>query len=128
MQVQPAEPRNIYNGTLMLAYGYLDQPYCQVNAANNEWTCITTASPQHEGGSGEHMISQVSTDEGRTWSAPVFLEDEDIGIDNSYGTLAITPYGRLYCMYWNHTLYITRYISHIITSLPLFSKWCKIWI
>ncbi len=43
---------------------YLDQPYCQANAKTGDWTCITTASPEHEGGSGEHMISQVSMDEG----------------------------------------------------------------
>jgi len=45
------------------------------------------------------MISQTSTDEGATWSKPVFLEDEHIGVDNSYGTLAITPSGRIYCLY-----------------------------
>lgn len=96
--VQPAEPRNIVNGTVMLAWGYLDQPYCQVNPANDEWTCITTANPTREGAL-EHMISQVSTDEGHSWSSPSYIEPEGVGIDNSYGTLAISRTGRLYAMY-----------------------------
>jgi hypothetical protein len=97
--VQPAEPRNIANGTLMYKTGYLDQPYCVENPQNGEWTCTTTAGDAHEGGGGEHMVSQVSSDQGLTWSEPTFVEPRGIGIDNSYGTLAITTFGRIYCIY-----------------------------
>jgi hypothetical protein len=51
----------------------LDQPYCQANAKTGDWTCITTASPVREGGSGEHMISQVSMDEGCVSSLAVLV-------------------------------------------------------
>eukprot|EP00041_Stephanoeca_diplocostata_P023605 m.582544 g.582544 ORF g.582544 m.582544 type:complete len:792 (-) comp22337_c1_seq16:1784-4159(-) len=97
--VEPKESRNILNGTVMYNTGYLDQPYCQINPKTNEWTCITTAQSAHEGGPGEHLISQVSTDEGKTWSDPARLEPLAVGIDNSYGTLAIAETGRLYAMY-----------------------------
>eukprot|EP01052_Picozoa_sp_SAG31_P019125 SAG31_NODE_1383_length_8578_cov_3.660573_10_plen_84_part_00 len=33
-----------------------------------QWTCTTTAGDVHEGGGGEHMVSQVSSDQGLTWS------------------------------------------------------------
>jgi len=94
------DPRDISNGTVMMATGYLDQPYCVQSTGRTpaEWTCIITAGNVHEGGNGEHMVAVTSTDAGRTWSTPVLLEPNTT-IDNAYGTIVISPKNRIYCIY-----------------------------
>ena len=81
------DPRNIFCGTLMLQSGYLDQPYCVVNPATADWTCVLCQTLNHEGGAGERVISIVSEDGGATWSDPVPLEPTST---NSSSTIAIS--------------------------------------
>ena len=92
---EPAESRNILNGTVMLQDDYLDQPYCQIVPGSGDWCCVVTAAGNHEGGTGEHMVSIVSSDEGATWSAPVVIEPPPFELASAYGTLAVARAGRL---------------------------------
>lgn len=110
------DPRDISNGTVMLATGYLDQPYCVQSTGRSpvEWTCIVTDGAVHEGGSGEHMVAVMSTDKGKTWSSPVLLE-QNTTLDNAYGTIVISPRNRIYCIY-NMNL---DNITHLPDGKPL---------
>ena len=107
------DPRNIFCGTLMLQSGYLDQPYCVVNPATADWTCVLCQTLNHEGGAGERVISIVSEDGGATWSDPVPLEPTSTNsssttattnsLTNSYAAVLLAPtlgsIGRIYAVY-----------------------------
>eukprot|EP01079_Euglenida_sp_SAG-EU17-18_P002137 gene2137-3068_t len=101
----PAPPeipdsRSFSAGVRVLLDDYLDQPYCIQGAGprRDAWVCIITADSFHEGGAGEHMVSVTSTDHGANWSAPVRIEPNTT-LANSYGTVVVTPAGRVYAMY-----------------------------
>jgi len=105
------DPRNIYNGTLMLRTGYLDQPYCVVlNATSSSperWLCTITGSTGGEGSSSEHISSLFSPDQGHSWSKPLALEPPALAttIANAYSTMVAAPgmgaggVDRVYCIY-----------------------------
>ena len=65
--------RNIANGSVMLNDGYSDQPYI-VKTDDGAWLAVTTTGAGVEGAGGQHVISQRSTDLGKTWSPPVDVE------------------------------------------------------
>ncbi|XP_065833613.1 uncharacterized protein [Oscarella lobularis] len=93
------DPRYLSNGSEMLVSGYLDQPYCVVDASRaRRWVCTITQDSQHEGGQGERVVSLFSSDKGKTWSHPLALEP-NTSLANSYSTILITPAGRIYAIY-----------------------------
>lgn len=91
------DPRHLANGWVIPDEGYCDQPYV-VRTADGAWLCALTTASGHEGSRTQHVITQRSTDRGRTWSAPVRLESPDAP-ENSYAVLLATPSGRVYCFY-----------------------------
>src|SRR5690348_5061239 len=74
--------RNIANGSVMLKDGYSDQPYI-AKTDDGAWLAVTTTGLGVEGAGGQHVISQRSTDLGKTWSAPVDVEPAN-GPEASY--------------------------------------------
>lgn len=95
--------RNIRNGKVIPDEGYSDQPYVVKSIdGNNHWLCVMTTGPGNEGAQGQHVIAQVSRDQGATWSEPVDIEPSD-GPEASWGVPYITPSGRVYVFYtFNH--------------------------
>ena len=89
--------RNIVNGHVLLDHGYADQPYI-VKTDDGAWLAVTTTGAGVEGAGGQHVVSQRSTDLGRTWANPVDVEPAS-GPEASYAVLLKTPYGRIYVFY-----------------------------
>ena len=110
----PVDSRDLRAGTVMLSTGYLDQPYCAKVLPHPRselpltWTCIITDGAVHEGGAGEHMVAVLSTDKGATWSRPYPIEPANNTLANSYGTIVVSPRGRLYCIYNYNINNVTR--------------------
>jgi hypothetical protein len=79
------DARNIFNGTLMLHSGYLDQPFCDV-VPSGRWVCTVRIQPRDT--TPSHVISPFapsrapradvasfwSDNAGASWSAPVPIE------------------------------------------------------
>ncbi|EIP99067.1 BNR/Asp-box repeat protein [Opitutaceae bacterium TAV1] len=95
------DPRNIRHGHRIPAQNYCDQPYV-VCAADGAWVCVLTTGVGHEGDPGQTIAAMRSTDEGRTWSDPVYLEPAD-GPESSYAVALCTPSGRIYTFYNHNT-------------------------
>ncbi len=76
---------------------YADQPYI-VQTDDGAWLCTVTTGRGREGASSQHVVSLRSADRGRTWSAPVSLEPDDVP-ENSYAVLLKSAAGRIYCFY-----------------------------
>jgi hypothetical protein len=98
--------RNIRTGRAIPTETYSDQPYI-VNTADGAWLCVVTTGVGREGQSGQHVVTVRSSDEGRTWSAPVDVEPAD-GPEASYAVLLAVPEGypnagRIYCFYNHNT-------------------------
>ncbi len=98
LQGQPAmDWRNIKNGSLIPREGYSDQPYVVITRDGN-WLCVLTTGKGIEGEPGQHIISTISSDQGRTWSKPVDIEPAD-GPEASWVMPLIVPSGRVYAFY-----------------------------
>ena len=78
--------------------GYSDQPYCVVNN-DGSWTCVMTVGGGREGQPGQHVVSTLSEDGGRTWSDFARIEPPD-GPEASWAQpLLIPETGRIYVFY-----------------------------
>jgi hypothetical protein len=88
-----ADPRDIYNGTVMLHDSYLDQPYCDIIPSTGRWVCTVTDNSKPEGSMGEHVACIWSDDEGRTWSKPVSVEPapNNTLLANAYSMTIVAP-------------------------------------
>ena len=95
--VRAADHRNIANGLRLPSEGYSDQPYVVVTS-NGTWVCTLTTGKGLEGQQGQHVVSTVSKDQGKTWSELVPIEP-DTGPEASWVTPLITPSGRIYAFY-----------------------------
>lgn len=95
--VRAVDPRNLANGLHIPCKNYCDQPYVVVTS-NGMWVCTLTTGKGLEGQPGQHVVSTVSADQGKTWSEPVDIESET-GPEASWVTPLITPYGRIYAFY-----------------------------
>ncbi|MBN9661967.1 MAG: exo-alpha-sialidase [Acidobacteria bacterium] len=89
--------RNVKNGWQIPREGYSDQPYVVVTRDGN-WLCVLTTGRGVEGEPGQHIISTISTDQGRTWSTPIDIEPAD-GPEASWVMPFIAPGGRVYVFY-----------------------------
>ncbi|HEY4155067.1 MAG TPA: exo-alpha-sialidase [Puia sp.] len=94
---QSADPRNIVNGYSIYDNGYIDQPYAVV-LNNGNWLCVFTTGAGTESKPGQHIVSSVSSDQGKTWTKPVDIEPST-GPSASWATPYITPFGRVYVFY-----------------------------
>ena len=89
--------RNVRAGYRIPDESYCDQPYVVVSNDGN-WLCTLTTGRGHEGQRGQHIISTISRDKGRTWSEPVDIEPAD-GPEASWVVPLVTPGGRVYAFY-----------------------------
>ena len=91
------DPRNITTGRMIPDEGYCDQPYVVITQDGN-WLCTLTTGPGHEGQGGQHVVSTISTDQGKTWSPLVDIEPAD-GPEASWVVPLVVPGGRVYAFY-----------------------------
>ncbi len=77
--------------------GYCDQPYAAVNQ-RGEWVVVMTTGRGVEGEPGQHIVSTVSRDRGRTWGPLVDVEPAN-GPEASWATCAMAPSGRIFVFY-----------------------------
>ncbi|MFB3829082.1 MAG: exo-alpha-sialidase [Bryobacteraceae bacterium] len=91
------DPRNIRNGSPIPKEGYCDQPYVVKNG-DGSWLCVLTTGKGVEGQPGQHVVSTISRDRGRTWSPLVDIEPAG-GPEASWVMPLKTPYGRVYAFY-----------------------------
>ncbi len=94
---QQVDWRNAKHGDLIYTYGYCDQPYVVV-LENGKWLTVFTTNAGHEGTEGQHIVSSISEDKGKTWSDPVRIEEP--GTESaSWAMPYLTDYGRVYVFY-----------------------------
>jgi len=93
----PTDWRNIKNGSAIPREGYSDQPYVVITRDGN-WLCVLTTGKGVEGESGQHIISTISSDRGKSWSAPVDIEPAN-GPEASWVMPLCIPSGRVYVFY-----------------------------
>lgn len=94
---QKTDYRNIATGHPIFTNGYMDQPYVVV-LQNGNWLCVFTTGAGKESHAGQHIVSMVSGDKGKTWSPPVDIEPST-GPAASWATPYITDFGRVYVFY-----------------------------
>lgn len=94
---EPTDPRDIRTGLRLPGQAYCDQPYV-VLTRDGDWLCVLTTGAGREGQRGQHVVSTVSQDRGRTWSPLVDIEPAD-GPEASWGVPLVTPSGRVYAFY-----------------------------
>lgn len=95
---QKADWRNIENAISSLPdESYCDQPYSVVNH-QNEWVVVMTTGAGHEGQPGQHVVSTISKDKGKTWTPLVDIEPPT-GPEASWVNPLIVPSGRIYAFY-----------------------------
>lgn len=92
------DPRHITNGWEIPSEGYCDQPYVVVNA-DGSWTATMTTGKGHEGQHGQHIVSTVSADRGRSWSPLVDIEPASGPEASWVMPLLIPETGRIYAFY-----------------------------
>ena len=71
---QEKDWRNIDNAISAIPdEGYCDQPYSVINS-KGEWVVVLTTGMGLEGQPGQHVVSTISKDRGKTWSPLVDIE------------------------------------------------------
>ncbi len=98
---RPRDWRNIRAGWEIPTQNYSDQPYI-VKTDDGAWLVCVTTGAGREGQPGQHVITMRSTDQGRSWSAPVEVEPAD-GPEASYAVMLKAPSGRVYIFYNHNT-------------------------
>jgi len=96
-QSQSADPRDLQNGYSIYDNGYIDQPYVVV-LKDGRWLCVFTTGAGIESTPGQHIVSTISSDQGKTWSPPVSIEP-NTGPSASWATPYLTKFGRVYVFY-----------------------------
>ena len=96
------DPRHIVNGRMIPTEHYCDQPFV-VKTDDGAWLCCVTTGAGHEGAQGQHVTTMRSTDCGKTWSAPVPVEQQPYDVENSYAVMLKASAGRVYIFYNHNT-------------------------
>ncbi len=89
--------RDIATGYVIPDEGYCDQPYVVITRDGN-WLCLLTTAGGNEGAANSHVVSTISSDQGRTWSQLVELEPVD-GPPSVYSLPVVAHTGRVYAFY-----------------------------
>ena len=114
------DARHIDNGHQIYSVTYADQPYI-VGLDDGTWLCCATVGSGREGQQGQHVVTFLSRDRGRTWSEPVAVEPPD-GPEASYAVMLKVPSGRVYIFY-NHN---TDNIRQVKADRPAYPDgWCR---
>ena len=114
------DARHIDNGHQIYSVTYADQPYIVV-LDDGTWLCCSTVGSGREGQQGQHVVTFLSRDRGRTWSEPVAVEPPD-GPEASYAVMLKVPSGRVYIFY-NHN---TDNIRQVKADRPAYPDgWCR---
>jgi hypothetical protein len=102
VSAQSKDWRNLENAISEIpSEGYCDQPYVVVNQ-QGEWVVVMTTTKGHEGEPGQHVVSTISRDRGRTWS-PLADVEPATGPEASWATSVMVPSGRIYVFYTYNT-------------------------
>lgn len=116
--------RNIENSlSIIPSEGYCDQPYAVINK-RGEWVVVMTTGAHDEGQLGQHVISTISRDRGKTWLEPVSVEPST-GPEASWATILIVPSGRIYVFYtynWENMRQVLDVNGNPIDRVDTFGK------
>lgn len=96
--IMDIDQRHIACGWEIPSEGYCDQPYVVVNN-DGSWTCCMTTGSGHEGATGQHVVSLVSRDRGRSWEGPFDIEPADGPEASWVMPLRVPETGRIYAFY-----------------------------
>ncbi len=95
------DTRHITNGNEIPTVSYSDQPYI-VKTDDGAWLCCVTTGTGEEGEPGQSVTTMRSTDKGKTWDDPVYIEPIG-GPENSFAVLLKANSGRIYIFYNHNT-------------------------
>ena len=96
-QSASGDSRNIKTGSLIPKEGYCDQPYVIITNDGN-WLCTMTTGGGVEGQPGQHIVSTISSDKGKTWTPLADIEPVN-GPEASWVMPLKIPSGRVYVFY-----------------------------
>lgn len=98
LSAQYQDWRNVTIGAFPIYInGYCDQPYVVI-LPGGKWLCVFTTGEGAEGTGGQHIVSTLSEDHGRTWTKPVKIEKP--GSESaSWAMPYVTSFGRVYVFY-----------------------------
>ncbi len=94
---QKKDSRDVFSGTLIYNNSYIDQPYV-VKLKDGSWLCVFTTGAESESRPGQHIVSIITKDQGKTWSNPIKIEP-NVGPISSWAIPYLTSYGRIYVFY-----------------------------
>jgi len=101
--------RDIRQGREIPTEYYADQPYI-VKTDDGAWLVCVTTGAKREGQAGQHVVTMRSTDQGKSWSAPVDVEPAT-GPEASYAVMLKVPSGRVYIFYNHNTDNVRKAIA-----------------
>jgi len=104
-----ADWRDIRQGREIPTDYYADQPYI-VKTDDGAWLVCVTTGAKREGQPGQHVVTMRSTDQGKSWSAPVDVEPA-AGPEASYAVMLKVPSGRVYIFYNHNTDNVRKAIA-----------------
>ncbi len=91
------DPRAVETGHQIPSENYCDQPYVVV-LPDGHWLCVLTTGRGLESTPGQHVVSTISTDHGRTWSDLIDIEPAG-DRKTSWVTAFLVPTGRVFAVY-----------------------------
>ncbi|NQZ70921.1 MAG: exo-alpha-sialidase, partial [Lentisphaeria bacterium] len=92
------DTRHIECGRIIPSEGYCDQPYI-IHNSNGSWTCVMTTGQGKEGEQGQHVVSCISSDQGKTWSELYDIEPASGPEASWVMPLQVPSTGRIYAFY-----------------------------
>jgi len=92
-----SDRHNVETGMVVPSINYADQPYVAVTPRGH-WVCVLTTGKGKEGAGGQHVVSAISTDRGKTWSKLAAIEPPT-GPAASWACPLVTKSGRIYAFY-----------------------------
>jgi hypothetical protein len=97
--VETSDSRHLNSGWLIHGDNYyVDEPII-IRTDDGAWLCTLSVGDDQEGvDSGQHSIARRSTDRGRSWSDPVYIEPP-MPPEGSKVSLVKVPGGRIYAVY-----------------------------
>ena len=114
------DTRALTSGSIIgnITSGYSDQPQCLVRQ-DGAWLCTVTYNNLPEGSAGEHVITTISTDHGKTWTPRQPVEPGQT-LQYAYSTLFQGKDDTIFIVYVENSDNVTSLNGDVISRRDMF--------